>query len=213
MFLVRRKRAASDTIVGASDVADVSTEQPSSSSSLSKLIVVVTLFRSSTSSDDTEVTVLPTEFPDFSASEEGPLAEVNVFLAYGYFDQAEEFVRDAIAGDPNRVNFHDKLLEVFYVSGNKTAYEEETRVLNELVNGEWSHWDMTLAVWSEMSPNRALFEAPPVEIESGGMLDLTADEVVKSEVTYMEMDFDDDDEDHAVFVPHASDTGRQSGRG
>lgn len=45
--------------------------------------------------------------------EDNPLAEVNVFLAYEHFDQAEEFVRDAIQGDPNNLDFHSKLLEVF----------------------------------------------------------------------------------------------------
>ncbi|MGK0297801.1 MAG: pilus assembly protein FimV, partial [Gammaproteobacteria bacterium] len=55
--------------------------------------------------------------------EDDPLAEVNVFLAYEHFDQAEEFVRDAITNSPENLDFHSKLLEVFYSSGDKVKYE------------------------------------------------------------------------------------------
>ena len=74
--------------------------------------------------------------PEAAEPEEDPLAEVNVFLAYEHFDQAEEFVRDAIAGDPDNLDFHGKLLEVFYSAADKAKYEEEAQVLHDLVNGE-----------------------------------------------------------------------------
>ena len=123
--------------------------------------------------------------PEPTATEEDPLAEVNVFLAYEHFDQAEEFVRDAISGNPDNLDFHTKLLEVFYASGDISKYEEAARVLNEKVNGSGPHWDMTVAMWSEMSPGRALFEAGGAEEQAapagrttagGGVLDLTAGE-------------------------------------
>jgi pilus assembly protein FimV len=117
------------------------------------------------------------------APEEDPLAEVNVFLAYEHFDQAEEFVRDAIAGNPNNLDFHTKLLEVFYASGDKAKYEAAAKVLHDKADGAGPHWDMALAMWSEMSPNRALFAAGGVEeaetaatAAAGGVLDLTAGE-------------------------------------
>ena len=115
---------------------------------------------------------------------EDPLDEVNVFLAYEHFDQAEEFVRDAILKQPSNLDFHSKLLEVFYSSGDKVMYEEEAKVLYDLANGEGPHWEMASIMWQEMSPNRALF-AEPAEGEddsrqdntsSRGIVDLTADE-------------------------------------
>lgn len=124
----------------------------------------------------------PVEEEQPAEFEEEPLAEVNVFLAYEHFDQAEEFVRNAIEGAPENLDFHMKLLEVFYAAGNKADYEEEARVLHDLVNGQGSHWDMATAMWQEMSPNRALFAEPiegeeeKAEEEAGGMLDLTAAE-------------------------------------
>jgi len=117
-------------------------------------------------------------------AEEDPLAEVNVFLAYEHFDSAEEFVRDAITRQPANLDFHSKLLEVFYSAGDKPKYEEEARVLYDLVSGSGPHWDMATIMWQEMSPNRPLF-AEPAEGEDdvrsdvssgGGIVDLTADD-------------------------------------
>ncbi len=113
--------------------------------------------------------------------DEDPLQEVNTYLAFEQFDQAEEFVRNAITDNPDNAEFHTKLLEVFYTSGNKKSYEEEAKVLHDLVSGEGEHWDMAVAMWSEMSPNRALFEEGEDDDDdasdtTGGFVDVTADE-------------------------------------
>lgn len=130
--------------------------------------------------------------------EEDPLAEVNVFLAYEHFDQAEEFVRDAISREPENLDFHSKLLEVFYAAGDKAKYEEEARVLNEKVNGQGPHWDMAEVMWQEMSPNRALFEEPAegeedekADTTGGGIVDLTADEQGGEADTGLDFDLGD----------------------
>ena len=115
--------------------------------------------------------------------EEDPMAEVNVFLAYEHFDQAEDFVRQAIEKDPENVDFHSKLLEVFYAAGNRKSYEQAARVLHDKVGGQGDHWEMAVAMWQELSPNRALFAEPSADEEadevgssSGGIVDITGDE-------------------------------------
>lgn len=148
----------------------------------------------------------PVEEPQ---EEEDPLAEVNVFLAYEHFDQAEEFVRNAIADNPNNLDFHNKLLEVFYAAGNKQSYEEAARVLHDKVDGQGAYWDMALAMWQELSPNRQLFEAAGEAEEAetvaadtgGGLLDLTAEESDGSSTAEAGLDFDlgtEETEDSAV---------------
>ena len=119
---------------------------------------------------------------DEEEPEDDPLAEVNVFLAYEHFDQAASFVKSALDEQPDNLSFHTKLLEVYYAANDKAAYEEAAKVLHDKVDGTGHHWDMALAMWSEMSPNRALFEegedglAETQEIppDSGGIVDLTS---------------------------------------
>ena len=179
--------------------------------------------------DDTsdDATQIATPEPEAEAEEEpeeeeDPLAEVNVFMAFDQFDQAIDFVKNAIEGDPDNLDFHTRLLEVYYAAGDKKGYEEHARVLNEKVNGEGAHWDSAVAMWSDMSPNRALFEAgadeedeTPAESAGGGVMDLTAgEEETAEEADAGGLDFDigGDDDDGMLDVTAGADieTGEES---
>lgn len=133
-----------------------------------------------------------------AAPQEDPLAEVNVFLAYEHFDQAEEFVRDAINREPDNLDFHVKLLEVLSAANERKKYEEAAKVLHDKVNGAGAYWETALFYWDAMSPGRALFaapvageeEAPAAAAAGGGMLDLTAGESAKPAQADLSLDFD-----------------------
>lgn len=131
--------------------------------------------------EETAPAVATTQAENEEDEDEDPLQEVNTYLAFEQFDQAEEFVRNAIEAKPDNPEYHTKLLEVFYTSGNKKAYEQEAKVLHDLVAGEGEHWDMAVAMWSEMSPNRELFGEGDIEDDDsadntgGGFVDVTAD--------------------------------------
>ncbi len=126
----------------------------------------------------------PPPAPAPEAPQEDPLAEVNVFLAYEHFDQAEQFVREAITREPDNLDFHSKLLEVFYAANDRRKYEQAAKVLHDKVGGSGPHWDMALVMWKEISPNRVLFSEPaadedqaPAPAAGVGMLDLTTKEM------------------------------------
>ncbi|MGE0859430.1 MAG: FimV/HubP family polar landmark protein [Gammaproteobacteria bacterium] len=99
--------------------------------------------------------------------ESDPLEEVNVYLAYERFDQAEELVKRVIAQNPDRHEFKLRLLEVYYSSNDRAAYEAAARELHDAVGDSDPLWASAVAMWSEMSPDRALFE-------EGGNLEITA---------------------------------------
>ncbi|MDQ3774471.1 MAG: hypothetical protein M3461_08965 [Pseudomonadota bacterium] len=89
--------------------------------------------------------------------EEDPLSDINVYLAYERFDEAEETVKQAIAGKPDEHKLKLKLLEVYYAAGNNAAFEQYARVLHSAVDGTGPLWHSALAMWQAMSPERALF--------------------------------------------------------
>ena len=103
--------------------------------------------------------------------EEDPSREVNTYLAFEQFEQAEQIARDAIAAQPDNPEFHIKLLEVFYTSGNSGAYEKAARALYGLTGGKGEHWATATAMWSEMSPERALFSRAPAAAEIDAVAD------------------------------------------
>ncbi len=92
-----------------------------------------------------------------------PLEEVNVYLAYERFDQAEELVKKVIAQYPNEHKYKLRLLEIYYSANNKQAYETHARDLLDAVGDHHPLWENAVAMWNEMSPQRALFAPAPLE--------------------------------------------------
>lgn len=138
--------------------------------------------------------------------EEDPMEEVNVFLAYEHFDEAEDFVKEALSREPDNLYFHSKLLEVFYAAGNKKSYEEAARVVQEKTGGQGEYWSMATVMWQEMSPNRALFEASTDDEDeedtpdttSSGVLNI-ADDAGDSETDGMDFNIDGEDSDDDIL--------------
>ncbi len=153
--------------------------------------------------DDTPAQGTPVQAaPVEEESDEDPLQEVNTYLAFEQFDQAEEFVRNVIKDDPENPEYHTKLLEVFYTSGNKKSYEDEAKVLHEILGGEGEHWNMAVAMWQEMSPSRALFEAgdddeddAAADTTGGGFVDVTAATGAGADISeLLDLEIEDNDE-------------------
>jgi pilus assembly protein FimV len=156
---------------------------------------------------DAEGDVDAFEIPDISEEsspatvaepeEDDPMEEVNVFLAYEYFDEAESFVRSALEKEPDNLDFHGKLLEVFYAAGDKKSYEAAASAVHEKTGGQGAHWDMAAVMWQEMSPNRALFDTPeagededaPTDTSGGGVLNIAAGD------DGLDFDLDDESDD------------------
>ena len=140
-----------------------------------------------------EAAPISEEAPVEEEPDEDPMQEVNTYLAFEQFDQAEEFVRNAINDTPDNAEYHTKLLEVFYTSGNKKSYEEEAKILHDKFGEANEHWNMAVAMWSEMSPNRALFEEGADDEDdaadnTGGFVDVTADDEAGSEDAGLDFD-------------------------
>ena len=110
-----------------------------------------------------------------------PLEEVNVYLAYERFDQAEELVKKVIQQYPLEHKYKLRLLEIYYSANNKAAYEEHAKTLLDAVGEHDPLWENALAMWNEMSPNRALFApgapepATAVTPASAAFVDITGD--------------------------------------
>jgi pilus assembly protein FimV len=87
-----------------------------------------------------------------------PLAEADFHMAYGLYDQAADLIRIAIGREPERRDLKLKLLEVFFVWGNKeqflqTAHElADTRA--EAGPGEW---EKIVIMGKQLAPEDPLF--------------------------------------------------------
>ena len=87
-----------------------------------------------------------------------PLAEADFHMAYGLYDQAADLIRIAITREPARRDLKLKLLEVFFVWGNKEQFLASARELaesrSEAAPGEW---EKILIMGKQLAPEDPLF--------------------------------------------------------
>ncbi|HWW31811.1 MAG TPA: FimV/HubP family polar landmark protein [Steroidobacteraceae bacterium] len=87
-----------------------------------------------------------------------PLAEADFHMAYGLYDQAADLIRIAIGREPTRRDLKLKLLEVFFVWGNKEQFlqtaHELAQTRSEAAPGEW---EKILIMGKQLAPEDPLF--------------------------------------------------------
>jgi pilus assembly protein FimV len=106
------------------------------------------------------VTVEDTLSGDGPASLESgdPLAEADFHMAYGLYDQAADLVQLAMKREPLRRDLKLKLLEIYFVWGNKDKFLELARELHSTRSGAPAgEWDKVLIMGKQIAPGDALF--------------------------------------------------------
>jgi len=106
------------------------------------------------------------------AEEVDPLAEADVYLAYGRDAQAEEILREAMQKDASRPAVHAKLLEIFAKRRDSKQFESTALKLKALVKGEGPEWDKAMALGRSIDPGNGLYgegEAAPVASNLGAL--------------------------------------------
>jgi pilus assembly protein FimV len=89
-----------------------------------------------------------------------PLAEADFHMAYGLYDQAADIVKLALDKGPSRRDLKMKLLEIFFVSGDKAHFLEAAREYAAgQGDGEVTDWDRVLIMGRQLAPDDPLFES------------------------------------------------------
>jgi pilus assembly protein FimV len=87
-----------------------------------------------------------------------PLAEADFHMAYGLYDQAADLVRIAIQREPARRDLKLKLLEVFFVWGNKEQFLTMARELADSRGGsEPGEWEKINIMGRQIAPEDSMF--------------------------------------------------------
>ncbi|MHB1872127.1 MAG: FimV/HubP family polar landmark protein [Steroidobacteraceae bacterium] len=87
-----------------------------------------------------------------------PLAEADFHMAYGLYDQAADLIRIAIQREPERRDLKLKLLEVFFVWGNKDQFVEMAHELEETrEQAPAGEWEKVVIMGRQLAPDDPLF--------------------------------------------------------
>jgi pilus assembly protein FimV len=113
---------------------------------------------------------------DFSQSANGgmidtndvdPIAEAEVYMAYGRDAQAEEILKDAISKEPKRYELHLKLLEMYAASKNMSAFETISGELYTTLGAEDPTWAKVAEIGIKLEPSNPLYQANSSHASSG----------------------------------------------
>jgi pilus assembly protein FimV len=87
-----------------------------------------------------------------------PLAEADFHMAYGLYDQAADLVQLAIKRAPQRRDLKLKLLEIFFVWGNRDRFLELAGEMNaSRDDAQPGEWDKVMIMGKQIAPEDAMF--------------------------------------------------------
>jgi len=99
-----------------------------------------------------------------------PVAEADVYLAYGRDLQAEEILKEAMRATPERMAIRTKLLEVYAKRRDLKAFELLATQLFNLTHGEGEDWQKAQEMGRGIDPDNELYGAggQPEEVRAAG---------------------------------------------
>ena len=91
------------------------------------------------------------------AGEVDPVAEADVYLAYGRDLQAEEILREAARLNPERTSIHVKLAEIYAKRQDRKALEAQAKELHTLTQGQGVDWARVAELGRTQDPENPLY--------------------------------------------------------
>lgn len=93
-----------------------------------------------------------------AAGDVDPVAEADVYLAYGRDLQAEEILKEALKMNPTRIAIHGKLLEILAKRRDARAFEVLAGDVFKLSGGEGAEWERICEFGRDLEPENALYQ-------------------------------------------------------
>jgi pilus assembly protein FimV len=123
------------------------------------------------------------------------IAEADVYLAYGIYQQAEELLQNAIKDKPDNDSYRVKLAETYFAGKNKDAFIELATEMNERRGGEDTPaWKKIVAFGAQIAPEHGLFAGSAAEMVD----ELEMDDLVSHQPESTDIDLDSEAEPEAV---------------
>jgi pilus assembly protein FimV len=91
------------------------------------------------------------------SEEVDPIAEADVYMAYGRDAQAEEILKEALQKDAKRIPVHAKLLEIYAHRKDSRSFEETALKLKNLTGGVGAEWDKAAVLGRSVDPGNGLY--------------------------------------------------------
>lgn len=113
---------------------------------------------------------------DADSPKDDVLAEADVYIAYGIYQQAEELLKNAIDENPDRDDYRLKLLETHYAAKNTAEFEQLAQDVKTRKGSDQEFWGRVAVMGTELSPGNSLYEASDLALDDSADFDLGLDD-------------------------------------
>jgi pilus assembly protein FimV len=115
---------------------------------------------------DTGGSSLQTDFSQsgigaIDTDEVDPVAEADVYMAYGRDAQAEEILKEALQKDPNRQAVRVKLLEIYAARKDLKAFETTAGEIYAATGGQGPDWQKAMDLGLSIDPTNPMYGGKP----------------------------------------------------
>jgi pilus assembly protein FimV len=93
-----------------------------------------------------------------AADDVDPVAEADVYLAYGRDLQAEEILKEAVRSNPGRLAIHTKLLEIFSKRRDARSFESTAAQAYKLTGATSPEWARICEMGLAIDPSNSLYQ-------------------------------------------------------
>ena len=104
-----------------------------------------------------------------AAGDVDPVAEADVYLAYGRDLQAEEILKEAMRSAPTRVAIHNKLLEIYAKRRDARAFEVVATEAYGLTQGQGPEWEHACQLGKDLDPENPMYQPGGAPAARAGM--------------------------------------------
>ena len=172
-----------------------------------------TVFGNTTGNANTSDTSFLTDFAQsadgnmIDTNDVDPIAEAEVYMAYGRDAQAEEILKDAITKEPKRYELHLKLLEMYAGRKDSSAFETIAGELYTTLGAEDPTWAKVAELGAKVEPSNPLYDISNISLTNvvaQSALDASDFDNVQVS-TAQELDFALDDDLAGDIQPRAED--------
>jgi pilus assembly protein FimV len=107
-------------------------------------------------------------------NEVDPVAEADVYIAYGRDAQAEEILKEALRTHPDRLPVRLKLLEIYAARKDLRSFETQAGELYSMTRGQGEEWQHAAAMGLQIDPANPLYGAGEQPLNLGASASATA---------------------------------------
>ena len=92
-----------------------------------------------------------------ASGEVDPIAEADVYLAYGKDEEAEKILKEALRATPERLPLHAKLAEIYAKHHQLPELEATARTVHQISAGQGPDWEQVRTLGQSMDPDNAFY--------------------------------------------------------